>query len=134
MQAGLWRPNQSVFSYLNVCLTAFIRRSIIFSRSSREQLRSSVLSGFKSRAVIFPKSSISRTILSDLQKRWKICENVTERSELPHSKQGGMPWSGKSRQFNENTLLFKDSRSAPNPTQTTSAMALIILPSADSIK
>lgn len=55
-------------SYLNVCLTALIRRSMIFSRSSREQLRSSVLSGFKSRAVIFPSSSISRTVLSDLRK------------------------------------------------------------------
>lgn len=65
-------PNQRGFSYLNVCLTAFIRRSIIFSRSSREQLRSSVLSGFKSRAVIFPNSSISRMIVSDLPKRWKV--------------------------------------------------------------
>lgn len=65
---GLWSScNQHVFSYLNVCLTAFVRRSITFSKSSREQLRSSVLSGFKSRAVIFPNSSISRTILSDLR-------------------------------------------------------------------
>lgn len=55
-------------SYLNVCLTAFTRRSMIFRRSSREQLRSSVLSGFKSRAVTLPSSSISRTMLSDLQK------------------------------------------------------------------
>lgn len=66
--AAQMNPSPARLRYLNVCLTALTRRSIIFSRSSREQLRSSVLSGFKSRAVTFPNSSISRMIVSDLRK------------------------------------------------------------------
>lgn len=52
--------------YLRVCLTALVRRSMIFSRSSLEQVSSSVRSWFRSNEVTLPSSSSSRTMLSAL--------------------------------------------------------------------
>lgn len=57
--------------HLNVCRTALLRRSMIFSRSSLEQVSSSLRSWFRSRDVTRPISSISRTMLSALMPRWK---------------------------------------------------------------
>lgn len=62
-------------THLNVCLTAPTRRSMIFSRSSREQVSSSVRSEFRSRAVILPSSSSSFTMLSVLRQDGKKKEN-----------------------------------------------------------
>lgn len=70
---GFWNSQCSCggHTHLNVCLTAPTRRSMIFSRSSREQVKSSVRSEFKSRAVILPSSSSSFTMLSVLGKDGK---------------------------------------------------------------
>lgn len=62
--------------HLNVCLTALVRRSMIFTRSSLEQVSSSVRSWFRSSDVTRPSSSSSRTMVSALTSE---CE--TQRSE-----------------------------------------------------
>lgn len=62
-----WFRGDGNHAHLKVCLTALTRRSMIFSKSSREQVKSSVLSGFRSKAVILPSSSNSCTMLSDLK-------------------------------------------------------------------
>lgn len=64
---------QRATTHLNVCRTALLRRSMIFTRSSREQLSSSVRSWLRSKDVTRPSSSSSCTILSDL-----ITRNISD--------------------------------------------------------
>lgn len=56
--------------HLNVCLMALVRRSMIFTRSSLEQVSSSVRSWFRSSDVTRPSSSSSRTMVSALMCEW----------------------------------------------------------------
>lgn len=53
-------------TYLKVCFTALLRRSMILMRSSREQVSSSVRSWFRSNDVTLPNNSNSHTVLSAL--------------------------------------------------------------------
>lgn len=66
--------------HLSVCFTALVRRSTIFTRSSLEQVSSSVRSWFRSSDVTLPNSSSSRTMLSALMShtRTRACHHVTD--------------------------------------------------------
>lgn len=60
------------WTHLNVCLIVLVRRSMIFTRSSLEQVSSSVRSWFRSRDVTRPSSSSSFTMLSALKHALKL--------------------------------------------------------------